>query len=49
MDQIGIGIEVMGYGLAGVFSFLIIFFFTIKALLFLFPDKSEEEKSDTAQ
>jgi hypothetical protein len=49
MDQIGLGFQVMGYGLVGVFSFLIIFFFTIKALLYLFPEKSEQENADTNQ
>ncbi len=49
MDQIGLGFELMGYGLSGVFTFLIIFFFTVKVLLFLFPDKSEKEKADTEQ
>ena len=47
MNQIGLGFQVMGYGLTGVFTCLIIFFFTIKALLFLFPDKSEEEKTNS--
>jgi hypothetical protein len=47
MNQIGLGFQVMGYGLAGVFSCLIIFFVTIKALLFLFPDKSEDEKTNS--
>jgi hypothetical protein len=49
MNQIGLGFQVMWYGLAGVFSCLIIFFFTIKALLFLFPDKPEEENADAKQ
>jgi len=47
VDQLGLGFQVMAYGLAGVFSFLIIFFFSIKALLYLFPDKHEEEKADS--
>ncbi len=46
MDQIGLGVELMGYGLAGVFSFLIIFFFLIKALLYLFPEKSGQKEDE---
>jgi hypothetical protein len=49
MNQIGLGLQVMMYGLAGVFSCLIIFFITIKALLFLFPDKPEAKNADANQ
>jgi hypothetical protein len=49
MDQIGLGFQVMGYGLVGVFSCLIIFFATIKALLYFFPDKPEKDNSDANQ
>lgn len=39
MDLIGLGVQMMIYGIAGVFGVLIIFYFMIKILLKVFPDK----------
>ncbi len=41
MDLIGMGFEMMGLGLVGVFGVLIIFYIIIKALLKMFPSKDE--------
>lgn len=43
MDLIGKGLELMGIGLAGVFTVLIIFYFMIKLLLKAFPPKEENK------
>jgi len=39
MDLIGLGIQVMIMGLAGVFVVLILFYFMIKGLIKVFPPK----------
>ncbi|WP_236860098.1 OadG family protein [Candidatus Formimonas warabiya] len=41
MDLVGLGLEVMGMGLAGVFVVLILFYFMIKLLIKVFPPKEE--------
>lgn len=43
MNQLDLGFQVMGYGITGVFTVLILFYFMIKGLLKLFPYKAEEE------
>ncbi len=37
-----LGLELMGYGLAGVFATLFIFILAIKLLVLLFPAKKEK-------
>ena len=37
---------VMGVGIGGVFIVLVLFFFMIKLLARIFPDKSEPEKAE---
>ncbi|MDP3388249.1 MAG: OadG-related small transporter subunit [Eubacteriales bacterium] len=39
MDNVNLGLQLMGYGLAGVFMVLILFYAVIKLLLKLFPLK----------
>lgn len=39
MTNIGLAFMLMGYGLAGVFSVLIVFYLVIKLLTTLFPEK----------
>lgn len=39
MDNIGIGLEMMLYGIGTTFTILIIFYFAIKILAKLFPEK----------
>lgn len=41
MNELGLGVELMMYGLTGVFVVLIMFFFVIKLLLKIFPYKEE--------
>jgi len=41
MNEFGLGLELMAYGLTGVFAVLILFFIVIKLLLAIFPHKSE--------
>ena len=41
MNELGLGIELMMYGLTGVFVVLIMFYFVIKLLLKVFPYKEE--------
>ncbi len=41
MDEFGLGLELMAYGLTGVFVVLILFFIVIKLLLIVFPYKGE--------
>lgn len=43
MNELGLGIELMMYGLTGVFVVLIMFFFVIKLLLKIFPYKEESK------
>lgn len=43
MHEFSLGLQLMGMGLVGVFSVLIIFYLTIKALMFLFPYKESEQ------
>ena len=45
MTEFQMGLELMLYGLAGVFVVLILFFVVIKLLVAIFPYK-EEKKSD---
>lgn len=37
MDNVNLGLQLMGYGLTGVFMVLILFYIVIKLLLKLFP------------
>jgi hypothetical protein len=39
MDSLNLGLQLMGYGLTGVFMVLILFYAVIKLLLILFPLK----------
>lgn len=39
MENIGVGLEMMLYGIATTFSILIIFYFGIKLLVKIFPEK----------
>ncbi|SDY93933.1 Oxaloacetate decarboxylase, gamma chain [Proteiniborus ethanoligenes] len=39
MENIGVGLEMMLYGIGTTFSILIIFYFSIKLLSKLFPEK----------
>ena len=39
MTEIGASFVLMGYGLLGVFSVLIVFYLMIKLLMKLFPEK----------
>lgn len=39
MSDISLGFQLMGYGLVGVFTVLILFYFTIQLLMKLFPSK----------
>ncbi|HSN65919.1 MAG TPA: OadG-related small transporter subunit [Fusibacter sp.] len=41
MYEFGLGLELMAYGLTGVFAVLILFFIVIKLLLKVFPYKGE--------
>lgn len=43
MNTLALGIELMGYGLLGVFSTLIAFILMILALTKLFPHKDEDQ------
>jgi len=43
MSEISLALQLMVYGLAGVFLVLILFYWTIKALLKIFPYKEEEQ------
>jgi len=43
MSEISLALQLMVYGLAGVFLVLILFYWTIKALLKIFPYKKEEQ------
>ncbi len=42
MDKLGLGIQLMMYGLAGVFTVLILFYGMITGLMKLFPYKPEK-------
>lgn len=42
MDKLGLGIQLMMYGLTGVFTVLIMFYGMIVGLMKLFPYKPEE-------
>ncbi|MDH8677780.1 OadG-related small transporter subunit [Fusibacter bizertensis] len=39
MNELELGLELMGYGLAGVFIVLILFFIVIKILVKIFPSR----------
>lgn len=43
MDNLRTGFMLMGYGLAGVFTVLILFYITIKVLMAIFKNKNESE------
>jgi len=44
--MMSLGLQLMVYGLAGVFTVLIVFFFVSKALVYLFPYKPGEKKQE---
>jgi Na+-transporting methylmalonyl-CoA/oxaloacetate decarboxylase gamma subunit len=44
--MMSLGLQLMVYGLAGVFTVLIVFFFVSKALVYLFPYRAKEEKQE---
>jgi hypothetical protein len=46
MEQFNLGVQLMAYGLTGVFTVLIVYFVMIKALVWLFPYKPEEKESE---
>lgn len=48
MDQFGLGLQLMLYGLIGVFTVLIVYFVMIKVLVQIFPYKSEEKPSSVS-
>jgi len=39
MTEMGLALMLMGYGLIGVFTVLIVFYIIIKVLMKLFPEK----------
>ncbi len=39
MHELELGLELMGYGLVGVFTVLILFYFMIRVLVKVFPYK----------
>lgn len=39
MSDLNLGVQLMGYGLLGVFSVLVLFYFTIQLLMKVFPHK----------
>jgi Na+-transporting methylmalonyl-CoA/oxaloacetate decarboxylase gamma subunit len=44
MSDLAAGFELMGYGLAGVFSALIIFYCVLRVLTVVFKEKPEKDK-----
>lgn len=44
MDQIQLGVTLMCYGIAGVFSVLALFILLIKAIVKLFPAKLPQDE-----
>ena len=42
MDKLGLGIQLMLYGLAGVFTVLVLFYAMIVGLMKMFPYKPED-------
>ena len=47
MEQFNLGVQLMIYGLIGVFTVLVVYFVMIKALVRLFPYKPEEKESES--
>ncbi|MDO4799163.1 MAG: OadG-related small transporter subunit [Bacillota bacterium] len=45
MNEITLGWMLMGYGLIGVFSVLIIFYLTIRCLVRFFPERTQESNN----
>ncbi|NLK72395.1 MAG: OadG family protein [Clostridiales bacterium] len=43
MSDMDLGLQLMAYGLAGVFTVLVLFYLGIKLLVKLFPYKEEEK------
>ncbi len=43
MNEMNLGIQLMGFGIIGVFTVLILFYFIIKALMKFFPDKKDND------
>jgi Na+-transporting methylmalonyl-CoA/oxaloacetate decarboxylase gamma subunit len=43
MNEMYLGVQLMGIGLAGVFTVLIVFYAVIRLLVKFFPDKPEEK------
>lgn len=45
MNNLALGWQLMGYGLAGVFTTLLAFILVIKLIIKLFPEKKEEDNT----
>lgn len=45
MNDLTLGWQLMGYGLAGVFTTLIVFMLVIKLITKLFPEKEDERSA----
>ena len=43
MNQFSLGLQLMVYGLIGVFAVLIVSYLTIRLMVALFPEKATEE------
>ncbi len=46
MSEISLGLQLMGYGLAGVFVVLILFYFMIVLMLKIFPYRPEKQDAE---
>jgi Na+-transporting methylmalonyl-CoA/oxaloacetate decarboxylase gamma subunit len=46
MSEISMGLQLMGYGLAGVFLVLILFYVMILLMMKIFPYRPESDETD---
>ena len=46
MSEISMGLQLMGYGLAGVFIVLIVFYAMILLMMKIFPHRPESEETE---
>ncbi|MBP7175946.1 MAG: OadG family protein [Thermoclostridium sp.] len=46
MSEISMGLQLMAYGLAGVFVVLILFYFMIMLMMKIFPYRAENEETE---
>lgn len=46
MSEISMGFELMGYGLAGVFLVLVLFYGMILLMMKIFPQRSESDETE---